>query len=173
MPRQHARATSVHVCTDLSFGLHRRHLGCVDNLLCKLRHGQQRPVSLGDICSKQRGCAMPASHRHAELHFARLPCRLLDGGLASVELLLCHVWDRSAATVQGHHSSHGTRRQRMLRHDRGKGVHANDVPSRLRCDVMESVGHLHCAVQSGQLTTLSLCQRSGVWRRFGMPGSIK
>ena len=129
MPCQHARATSVRVCTDLSVRLQRRCLGYMDNLLCKLRHGEQRPVSLVDICNKQRGCAMPASYRHAELHFVRLPYRLLDERLASVELLLCHVRDRSAATVPGRHSSHGKRRQRMLRHDRGKGVHANDVPS--------------------------------------------
>ncbi len=129
MPRQYARATSVHVCADLSFRLHCRRLGYVDNLLCKLRYGQQRPLSLGDICSKQRGCAMPGSNRYTELHFVRLPYRLLDGRLASVELLLCHVRDRSAAAVPGHHSSHGERRHRMLRHNRGKGVHANNMPS--------------------------------------------
>jgi len=119
----------VHVCTDLSFRLHCRRLGYVDNLLCKLRYGQQRPLSLGDICSKQRGCAMPGSHRYADVRFVRLPYRLLDERLASVELLLRHVRDRTATTVPGHHSSHGKRRHRMLRHNRGKGVHANDVPS--------------------------------------------
>ena len=97
MPRQHARATSVHVCTDLSFRLHRRRLGYVDNLLCKLRYGQQRPLSLGDICSKRRWCAMPGSHRSAELQYFQLSYRLFDGHLASVELLLGHLWDWSSA----------------------------------------------------------------------------
>ena len=119
----------MHVHTNLSFRLHRRRLGYVDNLLCKLRYGQQRPLSLGDICSKRWGRAMPGPHRRAELQFVRLPYRLLDERLASVELLLRHVRDRSATTVPGHHNSHGKRRHRMLRHDRGKGVHANDVPS--------------------------------------------
>ena len=90
---------------------------------------------------------MPGSHRNADLRYIRLPCRLLDRCLASVELRLCHVRDHRAATVPGHCSSHGKRRQRMLTHDRGKGVHTNDVPNRLRCDFLEWVGHLHSEVQ--------------------------
>ena len=43
----------------------------------------------------------------------------------------------------------------MRKHDRRKGMRSTDVPSRLRCGVMEPVGHLHCAVQSGQLSTLA------------------
>ena len=119
----------MHICTDLSFRLHRRRVGYVDVLLCELWHGQQQPVSLSVVCSKRRRCAMPGSHRYADVRFVRLPYRLLDERLASVELLLRHVRDRTATTVPGHHSSHGKRRQRMLRHDRGKGMHANDVPS--------------------------------------------
>ena len=43
----------------------------------------------------------------------------------------------------------------MRKYDRRKGMRSNDVPCRLQCGVMEPVGHLHCAMQSGQLSTLA------------------
>ena len=88
----------MHICTDLSFRLHRRRVGYVDVLLCELWHGQQQSVSLGVVCSKRRRCAMPGSQRSAGLRYFQLPNRLFDGHLASLELLLGHLWDWSSAT---------------------------------------------------------------------------
>ena len=88
----------MHICTDLSFRLHRRRVGYVDVLLGELWHGQQQPVSLGVVCSKRRRCAMPGSQRSTGLQYFQLPNRLFDGHLASVELLLGHLWDWSSAT---------------------------------------------------------------------------
>ena len=76
--------------------------------------------------------------------------------MASLELVRSHVWDRSSTTDPSNHSAHRKWRQHMLRHDRREGMRCNNVPCRLRRDIMESVGYVHRKVRRGQLSALAL-----------------
>jgi hypothetical protein len=101
----------------LPYRLHRQWVGCVDIVLCELRHRHHGHVSLGIGC-KQCWCSMSGSHGDTELQHVRLPHRLFDGRLASLELLLSYVWDPLSGKDSSHRCSGHKRRQRVLKHDR-------------------------------------------------------
>ena len=102
----------------LPYRLHRQWVGCVDIVLCQLRHRPYWHLSLGIGCCKQCWGSLSGSHGDTELLHFRLPQRLFDGSLASLELLLSYVWDHLSAADSSHRSSGHKRRQRLLKHDR-------------------------------------------------------
>jgi len=141
----------------MSFRLHRRCVGDVGTLLWKLRHGQQRPVSMGIVGNKRGWRTMSGSDRNAGLQSFRLPYRLFDGRMASLELLLSHVRGSNSATDPCHCGVGRNWRHRMPQHDRNLGMRIASLSCGLCRDVVESVGYLQCTVQCGQLSTLALC----------------
>ena len=104
---------------------------------------------------------------------SRMPRRLLDGRLGSVELVLSNLRDGCSAADSCHHRSHLGRRRGMPCHHRRSGMRDVCVPRRLLRDSMGCVGNLHFALLVGKRYTLALRKRGGVRRRSAMPTAVE
>ncbi len=86
---------------------------------------------------------MSTSHGNSRLQPFRLPDRLFDGSLASLELLLGYVWERLAAKDPCHRCSGRKWRQCLPKPDRRQSMRNSDLLCGLRRDIMEPMGYLH------------------------------
>ena len=73
-------------------------------LLFELRYCQRHPVPVGANGSKRWQFTVPHAIRDANVLYLQLPRRLHHGRLASVGLVLSHVWD-GRTTKDPHHRS--------------------------------------------------------------------
>ena len=87
-------------------------MGLMGILLGELRYCQRHPDPVGANGNKRWWFTMPHAVRDADVLYFQLPRRLYDGSMASVGLVLSHVWDRSATKDSHHRSAY-----RWWRHD--------------------------------------------------------
>ena len=122
----------------------------------QLRDREQQPPSRDLDRSERRRSGLPLARRGSAVLDSRMPRRLLDGRLGSVELVLSNVRDGCSAADSCHHRSQLGRRRGMPCHHRRSDMRDAYMPRRLLRDSMGCVGDLHFALLVGKRYTLAL-----------------
>jgi hypothetical protein len=90
----------------------------VGRMCSQLRGRQQQPLPHDlDRAERWRG-RVPLARRGSAVRIGRVPCRLLDGLLGSVELVLAYVRDGSSTADSRRERSHLGRRHGMSYYSR-------------------------------------------------------
>jgi hypothetical protein len=145
----------------------------VGRVRSQLRGREQRPLSHDlDRCEWWRS-RVPLARRSTAVLFGRVPRRMHDGLMGSMELVLAYMRDGSSTADSSRERSHLGRRHGMSCHDRRSGMRGACLPHRLRRDSVGCMGDMHFVLPVGLRSALALRKRGGVQRRSGVPTTFR